>query len=64
LKIGVFAEVAVQTSEVEETLAIPRNAIFDDNGTPVAYVQVEGEAFARRVLQTGIMASKMTLTIV
>ena len=54
LKIGMFAEVAVQTSEVEETLAIPTSAIFDDNGTPVAYVHVEGEAFAKRVLQTGI----------
>lgn len=54
LKIGMFAEVAVQTSEVEETLAIPANAVFDDNGTPVAYVHIEGEAFAKRVLQTGI----------
>lgn len=54
LKIGMFAEVAVQTSEVEETLAIPTSAIFDDNGTPIAYVHVEGEAFAKRVLQTGI----------
>ncbi|MGH7493649.1 MAG: efflux RND transporter periplasmic adaptor subunit [bacterium] len=54
LKIGMFAEVAVQTSAVEETLAIPTSAIFDDNGTRVAYVQVGGEAFAERNLQTGI----------
>ncbi|NUO83524.1 efflux RND transporter periplasmic adaptor subunit [candidate division KSB1 bacterium] len=54
LKIGMFAEVAVQTSKVEETLAIPANAIFDDSGTPVAYVHIEGEAFAKRNLQTGI----------
>ncbi len=54
LKIGMFAEVAVQTGDAEETLAIPTTAIFDDNGTPVAYVHVEGEAFAKRVLQTGI----------
>lgn len=53
-KIGMFAEVAVQTSEVEEALAIPTGAIFDDNGTPISYVHVEGEAFAKRVLQTGI----------
>ncbi|RIK80640.1 hypothetical protein DCC62_03380 [candidate division KSB1 bacterium] len=53
-KIGMFAEVAVQTSEVEETLAIPTNAIFDDNGTPVTYVHIEGEAFAKRALHTGI----------
>jgi len=54
LKIGMFAEVAVQTGGATEALAIPTSAIFDDNGTPVAYVHVEGEAFARRVLQTGI----------
>jgi multidrug efflux pump subunit AcrA (membrane-fusion protein) len=53
-KIGMFAEVAVQTGEAVETLAIPTSAIFDDSGTPVAYVHVEGEAFAKRVLQTGI----------
>lgn len=54
LKIGMFGEVAVQTGEAAETLAIPTSAIFDDSGTPVAYVHVEGEAFAKRVLQTGI----------
>lgn len=60
LKIGMFAEVAVQTSKVEETLAIPTKAIFDDSGTPVAYVHVEGEAFAKRVLQTGIIDGGFT----
>ena len=54
LKIGMFAEVAVQTTDNMETLAIPISAIFDDNGTPVSYVHVEGEAFAKRVLKTGI----------
>ncbi|MCI0695730.1 efflux RND transporter periplasmic adaptor subunit [candidate division KSB1 bacterium] len=54
LKVGMFAEVSVQTGDAVETLAIPASAIFDDSGTPVAYVHVEGEAFAKRVLQTGI----------
>jgi RND family efflux transporter MFP subunit len=53
-KIGMFAEVAVQTGDAIEALAIPVSAIFDDNGTPVAYVHVEGEAFAKRGLQIGI----------
>jgi len=60
LKIGMFAEVAVQTGDAEETLALPTSAIFDDNGTPVAYVHVEGEAFAKRVLQTGIIDGGFT----
>ncbi len=54
LKIGMFAEVSVKTGETVETLAIPNSAIFDDNGTPVAYVHVEGESFAKRALTTGI----------
>jgi len=60
LKIGMFAEVAVQTGDAEETLALPTSAIFDDSGTPVAYVHVEGEAFAKRVLQTGIIDGGFT----
>jgi len=60
LKIGMFAEVAVQTGDAEETLALPTSAIFDDNGMPVAYVHVEGEAFAKRVLQTGIIDGGFT----
>ncbi len=54
LKIGMFAEVSVKTGDTVETLAIPNSAIFDDNGTPVAYVHVEGESFAKRTLTTGI----------
>jgi RND family efflux transporter MFP subunit len=54
LKIGMFAEVSVKTGENVEALAVPNSAIFDDNGTPVAYVHVEGESFAKRVLKTGI----------
>ncbi len=54
LKIGMFAEVSVKTGESVETLAIPNSAIFDDNGTPVAYIHVEGESFAKRALTTGI----------
>ncbi|MCZ6820121.1 MAG: efflux RND transporter periplasmic adaptor subunit [Calditrichaeota bacterium] len=53
-KIGMFAEVSVKTGKSVETLAIPNSAIFDDNGTSVAYVHVEGESFAKRALTTGI----------
>ena len=55
LKIGMFAEVSVRTGEAVEALAVPTSAIFDDSGTPVAYVQVEGEAFAKRALKTGVV---------
>ncbi len=54
LKIGMFAEISIKTGERVETLAIPGSAIFDEDGTPVAYVHVEGESFAKRTLAIGI----------
>ena len=54
LKIGMFAEASVKIGEPVQALAIPQSAIFDEDGTPVAYVHVEGESFSRRVLKTGI----------
>ncbi len=60
LKIGMFAQVSVKTGEAIEAFAIPNSAIFDDNGTPVAYVHVEGESFAKRLLTTGITDNGFT----
>lgn len=60
LKIGMFAEVSVKTGDRVEALAIPNSAVFDDNGTPVAYIHVEGESFAKRTLKTGIIDSGYT----
>ena len=60
LKIGMFAEVSVKTGETVKTIAIPNSAIFDENGTPVAYVHVEGESFAKRALTTGITDNDYT----
>ncbi len=54
LKIGMFAEVSVKTGDRVATLTIPNSAIFDEDGTSVAYVHVEGESFAKRILTTGI----------
>ena len=54
LKIGMFAEVSVKIGESSEMLSIPNSAILDDDGTPVVYVHISGEAFAKRILKTGI----------
>ena len=54
LKINMFADVSVKTKEISDMLAIPTSAIYDDDGTPVTYVQTEGEAFERRFIKTGI----------
>ena len=54
LRIGSFATVWIETGAPTKTLAIPETAVVDDAGRRVAYVQVEGEAFERRVLTPGI----------
>jgi multidrug efflux pump subunit AcrA (membrane-fusion protein) len=58
--VGQLAQVAVPVGEVVTGVTIPNTAIADDNGTPVAYVQVSGETFERRVLLLG--ASDGTVT--
>jgi membrane fusion protein, heavy metal efflux system len=50
---GQLAQVAVPVGGTVTGVVIPNRAIIDDNGTPVAYVQVGGESFERRVLSLG-----------
>lgn len=50
---GQLAQVAVPTGGTVTGVVIPNRAILDDNGTPVAYIQVGGESFERRVLSLG-----------
>jgi membrane fusion protein, heavy metal efflux system len=54
LRIGSFATVWIATGEPVPALAVPESAIVDDAGRKVAYVQVEGESFERRVLMLGV----------
>jgi multidrug efflux pump subunit AcrA (membrane-fusion protein) len=42
------------TGERSRGLAIPLDAIVDDKGIAVAFVQAEGETFERRELELGI----------
>ncbi len=50
---GQFAQATVPIGGGVNGLAVPNNAILDDKGTPVAYVQTGGEIFARRILTLG-----------
>ena len=50
---GQLAQATVPTGGVTKGIAVPNNAILDDNGTAVAYVQTGGETFVRRVLTLG-----------
>lgn len=53
LPLEAFARVHLATGEPEAALAVPRSALVDDGGQDVVYVQVEGEAFERRVVRLG-----------
>jgi membrane fusion protein, heavy metal efflux system len=57
---GQLAQVAVPTGGTVSGVVIPNRAIVDDNGTPVAYVQVGGETFERRVLSLGASDGERT----
>lgn len=54
LKIGLFAQVSVKIGKPILGTAIPQSAVFDEDGTPVAFVHTEGESFSKRILRTGI----------
>lgn len=53
IQVGQFARASVPIGGTVTGVAIPTDAILDDNGTPVAFVQVGGESFERRVLTLG-----------
>jgi cobalt-zinc-cadmium efflux system membrane fusion protein len=48
---GALADVHLLSGEPQTLLALPEEALIDDNGLWVAFVEVEGEAFERRILE-------------
>jgi len=60
LKVGQFARAVVPVGDAVLGVAIPNGAIVDDNGTPVAYVQMSGETFERRILSLGASDAERT----
>jgi multidrug efflux pump subunit AcrA (membrane-fusion protein) len=54
LAVGSFARVNVIIDEPQIALAVPWTAVVDDNGQSVVFVQVEGEAFERRIVRLGV----------
>jgi RND family efflux transporter MFP subunit len=57
---GQIASVAVPVGHTERGPLIPNEAVLDDNGTPVAFVQTSGETFERRVLTLGASDGERT----
>jgi membrane fusion protein, heavy metal efflux system len=48
---GALADVHLLSSEPQTMLAVPEEALIDDNGLWVVFVEVEGEAFERRIVE-------------
>ncbi len=53
IRVGSYARASVGTGRSVTGVIIPRSALLDENGRPVAYVQSAGETFERRDLTLG-----------
>lgn len=49
----------LRTGFVRELLSVPATAVIDEGGQTVVYVQVEGEAFERRPVVTGLRSGAL-----
>jgi len=55
LKVGMFTEVHLRVGNAVEYVSIPESAVINEDGLKTAYIQLEGEAFEKRILKTGIV---------
>jgi cobalt-zinc-cadmium efflux system membrane fusion protein len=53
LKVGANARVQIQTGTRITGVMIPAAAVLDEDGRPIAYVQLDGETFEKRDLTLG-----------
>lgn len=53
-RVGMLAEVYLQTNKALDALAIPKEALLTQDGQPIAYVLLDGETFQTRYLDIGI----------
>ncbi|MDP3214632.1 MAG: efflux RND transporter periplasmic adaptor subunit, partial [Deltaproteobacteria bacterium] len=53
LPLGAFVRAHLIVGEAVRAVAVPAGAIVDDGSQRVVFVQVEGEAFERRVVRLG-----------
>jgi len=57
LRVGASLNLYIETARAEEALAVPESAVVDEEGRPIAFVQVSGETFDRRYLTLGVHES-------
>lgn len=63
VKIGSLARVRVRTGLRESGVTIPASAVLEEDGRPVAFVQVRGETFEKRPLQLGTQEGGRVLVL-
>jgi RND family efflux transporter MFP subunit len=63
IKVGSTAAVSVQTNRRTSGVVMPATAILEEEGRPIAYVQVEGELFERRELVLGGVENERALVV-
>jgi len=54
LKVGLFTSVAIRTGSVAGALAVPKDALTEDEGRWFVFIQPSGEAFDRREVKIGV----------
>jgi RND family efflux transporter MFP subunit len=54
LRVGMFADLMVETNRRQSALAVPKDAVVDEGGEVVVYLQRGGETFERRRVEVGI----------
>ncbi len=63
LQVGATGRVALQTGRAVRGVVIPIGAVLDEDGRSIAYVQVAGESFAKRVLTLGATDATSALVL-
>lgn len=53
-KAGMYATVTVRTGSIDDALAVPKEALIEDEGRWFVFVQSSGEEFERREVKIGI----------
>lgn len=56
LRIGMAVKGQVFAGAVRQAIGIPAEAVIDDNGVAIVYVQTGGESFQRRPVRVGVRA--------
>lgn len=54
LRIGMFANIAIDTGEPIKAITVPPSAVIDEAGRKVIYVDLGGGNFARREVEVGL----------